>query len=64
MYANDLSPAQVAQGFAVVEEQVRWLGLWFERTWGPALEEVHRGRMTGKATRGNKVYLISCIRAW
>ena len=39
MYANDLSPAQVAQGFAVVEEQARRLGLWSERTWGPALED-------------------------
>ena len=39
VYANDLSPAQVAQGFAVVEEQARRLGLWSERTWGPALED-------------------------
>ena len=39
VYANDLSPDQVAQGFAVVEEQARRLGLWSERTWGPALED-------------------------
>lgn len=39
VYANDLTPAQVEEGFAVVEAEARRLGLWEERTWGPVLED-------------------------
>ena len=39
VYANDLSPEQVAEGFRVVETKARELGLWEERTWGPILED-------------------------
>lgn len=39
VYANDLTPAQIQEGFAVVEEEARRLGLWEERTWGPILED-------------------------
>ncbi|VEG25676.1 HAD hydrolase family protein [Actinomyces howellii] len=39
VYANDLSPEQVRECFAVVEAQARRLGLWEERTWGPILED-------------------------
>ena len=39
VYANNLTPAQVAEGFAVIEAQARRLGLWEERTWGPILED-------------------------
>lgn len=39
VYANDLTPAQIVEGFAVVEAEARRLGLWEERTWGPILED-------------------------
>ncbi|MDO4242625.1 MAG: HAD hydrolase family protein [Actinomyces sp.] len=39
VYANDLSPEQVQECFAVVEARARDLGLWEERTWGPILED-------------------------
>lgn len=39
VYANDLTPEQVREGFEVVEAEARRLGLWEERTWGPALED-------------------------
>ncbi len=39
VYANDLTPEQVAQACAVVESEARRLGLWEEQTWGPALED-------------------------
>ncbi|MBO3723948.1 HAD hydrolase family protein [Actinomyces bowdenii] len=39
VYANDLSPEQVREGFEVVEAEARRLGLWEELTWGPALED-------------------------
>ncbi|MCL3776621.1 HAD hydrolase family protein [Actinomyces sp. AC-20-1] len=39
VYANDLTPEQVAEGFRVVEDTARGLGLWEERTWGPILED-------------------------
>ena len=61
VYANDLSPAQVAQGFAVVEEQARRLGLWSERTWGPALED--RGSQITFSALGQEAPL-EAKRAW
>ena len=61
VYANDLSPAQVAQGFAVVEEQARRLGLWSERTWGPALED--RGSQITFSALGQEAP-IDAKRAW
>ena len=39
VYANDLTPEQVAEGFRIVEAKARELGLWEERTWGPILED-------------------------
>ena len=39
VYANDLTPQQVHEGFEIVEAEARRLGLWEERTWGPALED-------------------------
>ena len=61
VYANDLSPDQVAQGFAVVEEQARRLGLWSERTWGPALED--RGSQITFSALGQEAP-IDAKRAW
>ena len=39
VYAEDLTPEQVAQTMSVLEEGSRELGLWAEDTWGPALED-------------------------
>lgn len=39
VYANDLTPEQVRESFAVVEAEARRLGLWEERPWGPILED-------------------------
>ena len=50
-----------AQGFAVVEEQARRLGLWSERTWGPALED--RGSQITFSALGQEAP-IDAKRAW
>lgn len=39
VYAHDLTAGEKAAALAAVEEEARRLGLWEERTWGPALED-------------------------
>src|SRR5579875_1776500 len=39
VYAEDLSDDEKQRAMHAVEEQAKRLGLWAERTWGPALED-------------------------
>ncbi len=39
VYAEDLTDDEKGRATAAVEEEARRLGLWAERTWGPALED-------------------------
>ncbi len=39
VYAHDLSDQEKAHAMAVLEQGARTLGLWQERTWGPAIED-------------------------
>lgn len=61
VYANDLTPAQVDRGFAVVEAEARRLGLWEERTWGAILE--NRGSQITFSALGQEAPL-DAKRAW
>lgn len=61
VYANDLSPEQVEQGFAVAEREARRLGLWEEETWGPILED--RGSQITYSALGQDAPL-DAKRAW
>ncbi|WP_026427647.1 HAD hydrolase family protein [Actinomyces slackii] len=61
VYANDLSPEQIQEGFAVVEAEARALGLWQERTWGPALE--NRGSQITFSALGQEAPL-EAKKAW
>lgn len=61
VYANDLTPAQVDRGFAVVEAEARRLGLWEERTWGAILE--NRGSQITFSALGQEAP-IDAKRAW
>ena len=61
VYANDFTPAQVAEGFAVVEAEARRLGLWEERTWGAILE--NRGSQITFSALGQEAPL-DAKKAW
>ena len=61
VYANDLSPQQIEEGFAVVEAEARRLGLWEERTWGDILED--RGSQITFSALGQEAPL-EAKRAW
>ncbi|WP_077240171.1 HAD hydrolase family protein [Actinomyces denticolens] len=61
VYANDLSPQQIEEGFAVVEAEARRLGLWEERTWGDILED--RGSQITFSALGQEAPL-QAKRAW
>lgn len=61
VYSNDLSPAQIEEGFAVVEREARRLGLWEEETWGPVLED--RGSQITFSALGQEAP-IDAKRAW
>lgn len=61
VYANDLTPAQVDRGFAVVEAEARRLGLWEERTWGAILE--NRGSQITFSALGQEAP-IEAKRVW
>ncbi|QKD79903.1 HAD hydrolase family protein [Actinomyces marmotae] len=61
VYANDLSPQQIEEGFAVVEAEARRLGLWEERTWGDILED--RGSQITFSALGQEAPL-DAKRAW
>ncbi len=39
VYAENLTPEQKASAMRAVEREARRLGLWADRTWGPALED-------------------------
>jgi hydroxymethylpyrimidine pyrophosphatase-like HAD family hydrolase len=39
VYAQNLTPAQIAAAFSSLETRARELGLWEEQTWGPILED-------------------------
>ncbi|GGO99013.1 haloacid dehalogenase [Actinomyces gaoshouyii] len=61
VYANDLSPQQIEEGFAVVEAEARRLGLWEGRTWGDILED--RGSQITFSALGQEAPL-DAKRAW
>ena len=61
VYANDFTPAQVAEGFAVVKAEARRLGLWEERTWGAILE--NRGSQITFSALGQEAPL-DAKKAW
>ena len=61
VYANDFTPAQLEEGFAVVEAEARRLGLWEERTWGAILE--NRGSQITFSALGQEAPL-NAKKAW
>lgn len=61
VYANDLTPQQVREGFEIVEAEARRLGLWEEQTWGPALED--RGSQITFSALGQEAPLEAKV-AW
>lgn len=61
VYANDLTPEQIAEGFEIVEREARRLGLWEEKTWGPVLED--RGSQITFSALGQEAP-IDAKRAW
>lgn len=60
-YANDLTPEQITEGFAVVEREARRLGLWETETWGPVLED--RGSQITFSALGQEAP-VDAKRAW
>lgn len=60
-YANDLTPEQITEGFAIVEREARRLGLWETETWGPVLED--RGSQITFSALGQEAP-VDAKRAW
>lgn len=60
-YANDLTPEQITEGFAIVEREARRLGLWETETWGPVLED--RGSQITFSALGQEAP-VGAKRAW
>jgi phosphomannomutase len=61
VYAEDLSASEKADAMRAVEEQAKRLGLWAEKTWGPALED--RGSQVTFSALGQRAPLDE-KRAW
>lgn len=61
VYAHDLTESEKVAALAAVEEEARSLGLWEERTWGPALED--RGSQITFSALGQEAPL-DAKRAW
>ncbi len=61
VYAHDLDAAEKQAALAAVEAEARRLGLWEERTWGPALED--RGSQITYSALGQEAPLTA-KKAW
>ncbi|MDH2442979.1 HAD-IIB family hydrolase [Amnibacterium sp. CER49] len=61
VYAEDLTDDEKQRAMSAVEEQAKRLGLWAERTWGPALED--RGSQITFSALGQQAPLDE-KRAW
>jgi HAD superfamily hydrolase (TIGR01484 family) len=61
VYAEDLTEEQKAAAMRAVEQESRRLGLWAEKTWGPALED--RGSQITYSALGQQAPL-EAKRAW
>jgi HAD superfamily hydrolase (TIGR01484 family) len=61
VYAEDLTDEEKQRAMSAVEEQAKRLGLWAERTWGPALED--RGSQITFSALGQQAPLDE-KRAW